>query len=101
MFNEKIAHTALISAVVGAAYLALSATAPTSAQTAKPAMEKCYGISKAGENSCAAANGSHGCSGQAKVSLSGQDFKEVPAGSCATMKGEMKPFEGMNPKLKG
>ena len=40
MFNDKIAHTA------------------------KPAVEKCYGISKAGENSCTAANGSHGCAGQ-------------------------------------
>jgi len=25
----------------------------------------------------------------------------VPAGTCATMKGEAKPFEGMNSKMKG
>jgi uncharacterized membrane protein len=101
MLNENIAHGALVTAVVGAAYLALSVAAPTSAQTAKPAVEKCYGISKAGENSCAAANGSHGCAGQSKTAFSGQTFKEVPAGSCAAMKGEAKPFEGVNAKMKG
>ncbi len=101
MLTEKFAQTALVSAVVGAAYLAVAAVSPTNAQTAKPAVEKCYGISKAGENSCAAANGSHGCAGQSKVTFSGQDFKEVPAGTCATMKGEAKPFEGMNSKMKG
>lgn len=101
MFNENLAHSALVAAVVGASYLALSVAAPTSAQTAKPAVEKCFGVAKAGENSCAAANGSHGCAGQAKTSFSGQDFKDVPAGSCSAMKGEAKPFEGINPKMKG
>jgi len=99
MRNETLAHTALTAAVVGAAYLALAAAAP--AQTAKPAMEKCYGISKAGENSCAAANGAHSCAGQSKLSYSGQTFKEVPAGSCAAMNGQATPFEGTNPKMKG
>ena len=101
MFNDKIAHTAIITAVVSAAYVALSAAAPTVAQTAKPAVEKCYGISKAGENSCAAANSSHGCAGQSKATFDGQDFKEVPAGSCQTMNGQTVAFTGTNPKIKG
>jgi uncharacterized membrane protein len=101
MYNDKLAQSALVSAVVGAAYLALSVTAPVGAQTAKPGMEKCYGIAKAGENSCAAANGANTCAGQSKTAFSGQVFKEVPAGSCASMKGELKPFDGMKMKLKG
>jgi uncharacterized membrane protein len=99
MLNEKLAHGAIVAAVVGAAYMAISTTAPTVAQTAK--MEKCYGIAKAGENNCAAANGSHGCAGQSKTSYDGQSFKEVPAGSCQALNGQTTPFEGTNTKIKG
>jgi uncharacterized membrane protein len=101
MLNRNLIDTAVVAAVVGAAYAALAVTAPTSAQTAKPATEHCYGIAKAGENSCAAANGAHGCAGQSKLTYDGQDFKEVPVGTCQAMKGETKPFAGVNPKMKG
>lgn len=101
MSKEIVTHTALVGAVFGAAYLAVASVAPSQAQTAKPAMEKCYGVSKAGENSCAAANGSHGCAGQSKVSYSGQNFKDVPVGTCTAMNGQTKPFEGTNTKIKG
>lgn len=94
-------RTALAAAVIGATYVAVAASAPSFAQGEKPKMEKCYGIAKAGENSCAAANGSHGCAGMAKASYSGQDFKDVPAGTCASMNGQTAAFEGMNPKMKG
>src|SRR3954468_18032814 len=43
--------------------------------TAEPkGKEKCYGIAKAGENGCAAANGSHACGGLSRVSYSGQEW---------------------------
>jgi uncharacterized membrane protein len=99
MLNEKFAHGAMTAAVIGAAYLAFSTVAPTVAQTQK--MEKCFGVAKAGENSCAAANGSHGCAGQSKVDYDGQSFKEVPAGTCQAMNGQTKPFDGKNPNIKG
>jgi uncharacterized membrane protein len=101
MNKVTLSHTALVGAVVGAAYMALSVVAPSQAQTAKPAMEKCYGIAKAGENSCAAANGANSCAGQSKTAFSGQVFKEVAAGTCAAMNGQVKPFEGINTKVKG
>ena len=100
-FREKFVHTAIVAAVVGASYLALAVTAPSSAADEKQAMEKCYGVAKAGENSCAAANGSHSCSGQGKADFDGQNFKAVPSGSCATMGGSLTAFNGKNPKKAG
>jgi uncharacterized membrane protein len=82
--------------VIGAA--AAVTTSASAADDAK--MDKCYGISKAGENSCAAAKGGHSCAGQSKAAYSGQDFKAVPAGSCEKMNGSLTPFEGANPKIK-
>ncbi|MSO72156.1 MAG: DUF2282 domain-containing protein [Rhodospirillaceae bacterium] len=51
----------------------MSVTASQAAEkaTGKPDREYCYGIAKAGENSCAATNGSHSCAGQAKANFSG------------------------------
>jgi uncharacterized membrane protein len=92
----KITHVALLAAVVSAAAFAAQA-----ADDSKAAREKCYGIAKAGENSCASANGTHSCAGQAKAAYSGQEFKDVPKGTCEQMNGSLKPFEGVNPKMKG
>src|SRR2546421_520826 len=93
MNTLKLTQAALIAAVFGAS------TVAAQAEDAKPAKEKCYGISKAGENSCAAANGNHSCAGKAKTAFSGQEFKEVPQGSCAQMNGSTQAYEGMNPKM--
>lgn len=89
----------LAAAVMGAAAFA------TAAQAADKAVggaknEHCYGIAKAGENNCAAANGRHSCAGEARVDFSGQEFKEVAKGTCEQMKGSLKPFEGTNAKMK-
>ena len=95
MKTTKLSQVALLAAIVGSAAFAAQAAdekAPT---------EKCYGVSKAGENSCAAANGSHSCAGQSKAAYSGQEFKAVPKGSCEQMSGSLKPFDGMNQKVKG
>ncbi len=88
----------LAVAVLGAAAFAVSAQAADMA-TGAADKEKCYGIAKARENNCAAANGSHSCAGQAKMSYEGQDFKEVPKGTCAKMRGEEKAFNGMNQQM--
>lgn len=52
----------------------------------KPAsMEKCYGVAKAGHNDCKAGAGTT-CAGTSKVDYDGKAFKEVPAGTCVTLK---------------
>jgi uncharacterized membrane protein len=54
-------------------------------KAAKPAMEKCYGISLAGQNDCAAGPGTS-CAGTSKVDYQGNAWKKVPAGTCVAIK---------------
>ncbi len=49
------------------------------------AMEKCYGVSMAGKNDCAAGPGTT-CAGTSKVDYQGNAWKNVAAGTCATIK---------------
>lgn len=65
----------------------LGSTAAIAADGAK--MEKCYGVSKAGQNDCATANGSHSCAGQSKVDNDPNEWKKVPAGTCAKLGGKL------------
>ena len=44
--------------------------------------EKCYGISKAGRNDCAAADGSHSCAGYAKKDKDMKEWVLLPKGTC-------------------
>ncbi len=70
--------------MLGAAVLAaLAASAATAAD--KPKMEKCYGVSKAGQNDCAAGAGTS-CAGTAKVDYQKNAWKLVPAGTCTKIK---------------
>jgi uncharacterized membrane protein len=60
---------------------------------------KCYGITKAGQNDCAHAKGTHLCSGEALVDYDGGDWKLLKtAVECEAKGGALKPFEGANPK---
>jgi uncharacterized membrane protein len=78
--NSKIAATALAGSF--AAALTLIA-APAPAQKAD--QEKCYGVSLAGKNDCAAGPGTT-CAGTSKVDYQGNAWKLVPKGTCTTMK---------------
>ena len=90
MKNHSIALTAIaLSALVSGAAMA--------ADTA-PAKEKCYGVSMAGKNDCAAGAGTS-CAGTSKVDYQGNAWKYVPAGTCTTLKtpngmGSLTPVEG-------
>ncbi len=97
MNPTKLTKAALLSAVFGAASFALAAQAADQPATAK---EKCYGVAKVGENDCASAAGTHACAGEAKVAYDGQEYKEVPKGTCEQMNGSLKPYAGTNPKIK-
>ncbi len=48
-------------------------------------MEKCYGVSLAGKNDCAAGAGTT-CAGSSKVDYEGNRFKNVATGTCTTIK---------------
>ncbi len=69
-------------AVAGALAAALSATmsAPAHAQE----KEKCYGVSLAGKNDCAAGPGTT-CAGTSTVDYQGNAFTLVEAGTCTSM----------------
>ena len=103
MKTTAITRTTIAALIAGAATLALNVATAQAAEKATGAADRehCYGIAKAGENNCAAANGKHSCAGQAKVNFSGQEFKEVVKGTCEQMMGSTKPFDGMNEKIKG
>lgn len=65
--------------IAGAFMAALSATAATAQET-----EKCFGVALAGQNDCAAGEGTT-CAGTSKVDYQGNAWKLVPAGTCLTM----------------
>lgn len=48
-------------------------------------MEKCYGVALAGKNDCKAGAGTT-CAGTSKIDYDAKAFKEVPVGTCVTMK---------------
>ena len=79
-------HTVTASSLVGALALAASITAANAGPVAQPAgSEKCYGVSKAGKNDCAA--GVHSCAGQGTKNFDKTAFVYLPAGACAKLAG--------------
>jgi uncharacterized membrane protein len=51
----------------------------------KGEQEKCYGVSLAGKNDCAAGAGTS-CAGTSKIDYHGSSWKFVPKGTCTTIK---------------
>jgi uncharacterized membrane protein len=49
------------------------------------ATEKCYGVSMAGKNDCAAGPGTS-CAGTSKKDYQGNAWKQVPKGTCTSIK---------------
>ncbi|WP_422049628.1 DUF2282 domain-containing protein [Shimia sp.] len=68
-------------AVAGAVAAALTAHATTASAAGK---EKCYGVSLAGANDCAAGPGTT-CAGTSTVDYQGNAWKLVDAGTCVDM----------------
>ncbi|MGE5331230.1 MAG: DUF2282 domain-containing protein [Nitrospirota bacterium] len=73
------------AALTSGAAMAQSDSMKKSGDMAKPAMEKCYGVSMAGKNDCAAGPGTT-CAGTSKVDYQGNAWKYVPAGTCTSIK---------------
>lgn len=74
-------------ALIAAAAATLLSTSFLATPAMAQAKEKCYGIAKAGQNDCANLAGTHSCAGQSKVDNDKGEWKYVPAGTCADMKG--------------
>ena len=68
--------------IAGALVAALSSVATIA--SAEGANEKCFGVALAGQNDCAAGEGTT-CAGTSKVDYQGNSWKYVPAGTCLTM----------------
>jgi len=82
---SKTAKSALSGAVVaGAVAAAVAGVNLVGVNDAHAANEKCYGISLAGENDCAAGPGTT-CKGTSTVDYQGNAWTFVPEGTCASM----------------
>lgn len=75
--KSKTLSGTMIASAVAMAVSATLASAPASADE----KEKCYGISLAGKNDCAAGPGTT-CAGTSKVDYQGNAWSLVPAGEC-------------------
>ena len=58
--------------------------APTAGAAPSGSKDKCYGISLAGENDCAAGAGTS-CAGTSKIDYQGDAWKLVPKGTCESV----------------
>lgn len=88
---------ALSALAAGAALAADDKSMPANKSGASE-MEKCYGVSLAGKNDCAAGPGTS-CAGTSKVDYQLNAWKNVPKGSCAAIKtpkgaGSLSPGKG-------
>jgi len=80
------------SAIAGLMSLSLLSAGSALAQDKKD-MEKCWGISKAGQNDCGSNKTAHSCAGQSKMDYDSNDFKAVKTGTCLKMGGSLKQGE--------
>ena len=73
------------SALAGAVAMAVSGATLIGSTTEASAKEKCYGVSLAGKNDCAAGPGTT-CAGTSTVDYQGNAWTLVADGTCTTMK---------------
>ena len=81
MLNRSLALTTFALAALASG----AAVAADKAVDGRAAMEKCYGVSLAGKNDCAAGPGTT-CAGTSKVDYQANAWKQVPTGTCTTIK---------------
>jgi uncharacterized membrane protein len=88
---------ALSATAVLLASLASSTFAQPTPDDAVQKVEKCYGVALAGQNDCKAGAGTT-CAGTSAKDYQGNAWKNVPAGTCASIKtpkghGSLTPIE--------
>lgn len=72
----KVSNSLIFASAVATAIAGLATTAAAAGE------EKCYGISLAGENGCAAGPGTT-CAGTSTIDYQGNAWSLVPEGTCA------------------
>lgn len=77
-----------ITAVTLAALVSGAAIAQDKGASIKGEKERCYGVSLAGKNDCAAGPGTS-CAGTSKVDYQGNAWKYVAKGTCVKMGGSL------------
>ncbi len=84
-------------AIAAAALTAVATSAAMAGPVApQPHSDKCYGISLAGKNDCAAGAGTS-CAGTSRANYQGTAWKYVKAGTCTMIK-TPKGFGSLTPK---
>ena len=78
----KNKNTVMSSTLAGVVALGLAAVGGE-AVAAKPSMEKCAGVVKAGQNDCGTS--AHACAGQASTDGDANEWIFVPEGTCAKL----------------
>ncbi|WP_068111826.1 BufA1 family periplasmic bufferin-type metallophore [Tropicimonas marinistellae] len=94
----KPTNKTILATAVAAALVSVGATGMASAQDGK---EKCFGVSMAGQNDCAAGPGTT-CAGTSTVDYQGNAWKLVDAGTCESMElpdGRMGSLEALDRDL--
>ena len=82
--NQRLILSSALATV-----LAMAVPAQAAAQDGTPekGKEKCFGVAKAGQNSCANLTDTHGCAGMSTQDRDPSEWITVPKGSCAKMGG--------------
>jgi uncharacterized membrane protein len=93
---RKEITTAALAGSLAAAFALVSVPASAAPKPAQPHMDKCFGVSLAGQNDCGAGAGTT-CAGTSKVDYQGNAWKYVAKGTCSAMKtpkgtGSLKPI---------
>jgi uncharacterized membrane protein len=76
--------------IAGAVATALAGLTPQASAAGRAPQEKCFGVSPAGHNDCAAGPGTS-CAGTSKRDYQGNAWTLVPKGTCTTMKSPTSP----------
>lgn len=84
MMTSTLNLTATLATALTFAAGAASAQEAMAGMEGMPEMEKCYGVSLAGANDCAAGPGTT-CAGTSTVDFQGNAWSLVPAGNCETI----------------
>lgn len=89
MLKKSHLTASVIAGAVSAALSTFASAGPLTEAEGKAAMdagkEKCYGVSLAGMNDCAAGPGTT-CQGTSTVDFQGNAWAFVPGGTCASIK---------------
>jgi uncharacterized membrane protein len=95
--NARNLATVAVSLSALVAGVALAQYPSATADKKTTAVEKCYGVSKAGQNDCKAGAGTS-CAGSAKMDYQSDAWKNVPAGTCTSIK-TPKGMGSLTPKM--